>query len=166
MTVKCSGVFKWVKRDVDGTVLDSGEFPNGWTTSGINNMLSVYFNSGTQITTWYVGLVNNSGFSAFAASDTISSHGGWTEITSTYSESVRQTWDPATPASGTIGSDASMTFTATGSGFSAKGAFVVSNSTKGGTTGQLFSTGAFGSVQTLTAGQTLSITYSGTITPT
>ena len=40
-----------------------------------------------------------------------------------------------------------------------KGGFLISNNTKGGTTGTLFATGLFGSAQALVSGQSLKVTY-------
>ena len=161
--VQARGYFTAEIRDADGTLLYREVFPNGSTTAGLNDMLSVYFNSGTQKTTWYLGLINNSGFSALAAGDTMSSHAGWSELTG-YSESARPTWTPGAPASGVITNSSGVVFTASGS-IDVKGAFLVSDSTKGGTSGVLWATGAFASVQSLTVGQTLTLTYSSTLAP-
>lgn len=156
------GTLTFVARNADGSVAWTEDVVmNGDTTAGLNDMLSVYFNSGSQKTAWYSGLINNSGFSALSASDTISSHAGWSEYTG-YSESVRQTWTPNSPSAGVM-TGSSMVFTFTES-VTMKGAFIVSNNTKGGTTGTLFATGAFSSTQAMSNGQTLTITYTKTLT--
>lgn len=157
------GAFTFQCHNPDGSLAWEEECVlNGDTTSGLNDMLGVYFNSGTQKTTWYIALVDNSGFTAFAASDTISSHSGWSESTA-YSDTTRRQWTPNAPSAGIItGSTASFAINGTAT---IHGAFIVSNSTKGGTTGQLFATGPFGSNQAVSNGQTLSVTYSKTLTP-
>lgn len=160
--LRVGGIWKVQKRDVDGTLLWEEVFHNGINTGALNDLLSVYLAAGTQKTTWYGGLIDNTGFSALSASDTISSHSGWAESTS-YDESVRQTWTPGAIASGVVSNSSAMVFTASGS-ITIKGAFLVSNSTKGGSTGQLWSTGSFSAAQALTVGQTLSVTYSLTAT--
>lgn len=160
--VQACGEFVFTARNADGTVAWQERFANAPTTAGLNAMLSVTFAGGSQTGTWYFGLVNNSGFSAFAASDTMSSHSGWTELTD-YSESVRQEWAEGTPASGILGTTTVATFTINAT-VTIKGAFVTSSSTKSGTSGTLWATGAFSSNQSLTSGQTLQVTYQLTLT--
>jgi hypothetical protein len=50
-------------------------FPNGIVDVGMNSLLDVYFHAQTQITTWYIALVNNSGHTT-ANADTMASHTG------------------------------------------------------------------------------------------
>jgi hypothetical protein len=133
--------------------------PNAITNEGLNHILSIVLGAGTQITTWYLGLIDNSGFTAFSASDTMASHGGWTEVTN-YTQANRVTWSPAAAASQSITNTSTSNF----SGFAAtktiKGLFLTSNNTKGGTTGTLFSEAAFsGGNQTVNSGDTLQCTY-------
>jgi hypothetical protein len=156
------GWFDFVCRNPDGSVAwEERVVLNGTTTVGLNSILSVYFNSGTQITTWYAGLIDSSGFSSLGAGDTIASHSGWAESTA-YSESTRRTWTPGSPAGGVVtGSVAVFTMNATAT---IKGGFLVSENTKGGTSGTLWCTAAFGSTQSLVSGQTLTITYTCTAT--
>jgi hypothetical protein len=130
---------------------------NSVVDTGINDNENVYFAGSTQRNPWYFGLVDNSGFTAFSASDTMSSHSGWSEFTN-YSESVRQTWSVGTASAKTITGTASSAFTMAGSA-AIKGAFLTSNNTKGGTTGQLWSEGAFGVVQSLVTSQVLRVNY-------
>lgn len=151
------GKFNVVCRNPDGSLAWEAEVPNAWTTVGRNSLLNVYFGAATQITTWYIGLVDNSGFSAFAAADTSASHAGWTESTD-YDESVRQTFSPAAASAGSIVNSSPPIITCT-TGSTIKGFFLISVATKGGTTGVLACTGALPSNQTLTSGQTLSLQY-------
>lgn len=127
----------------------------------LDDVLDVQLSGGTQKTTWYLGLVNNAGFTALAAGDTMSSTPGWDEYTS-YDESTRRTWVDGGVASQTVSnvaSPATFTFNETAA---MKGGFLVSNNTKGGTTGLLWATGAFGSVQNMANLQTLDVTYTAT----
>lgn len=130
---------------------------NSVVDTGINDNENVYFAGSTQRNPWYFGLVDNSGFSSFSASDTAGSHGGWTEFTN-YAESVRQTWSVGTASAKTITGTASSAFTMSGSA-AIKGAILISNSTKGGSTGQLWSEGPFGVVQSLVTSQVLRVNY-------
>ena len=155
--------FEFWCRDPDGSLAwhevvecDDHKDGNGNTTAGLNSILSVYLASGTQITTWYLGLVDSAAFSTYAAADTMSSHSGWAESTA-YSESVRQTWTAGTVASGSVSNSASLATFTINATVTMQGAFLVSNSTKAGTTGTLFATGSFASAQSLVSGQTLTV---------
>ena len=77
--------------DQYGNLKYEDSFHNDITNAGKNALLDSFFRNQTQPAAWYFGLVDNSGFSAFAAGDTMSSHSGWTEFT-TYSDSTRVAW--------------------------------------------------------------------------
>ena len=145
-------------HNAKGRELWRADFHNGNTTSGLTNFLSVYFNSGTQLTTWYIGLINNSPAPTLATADTIASHAGWTEYTG-YSNANRVTYTPAAPAAASMtnaASPATFNFTEAVTIF---GGFLVSNNTKGGTTGQMFATGGLSNLQTMANGQSLNVSY-------
>ena len=146
--------------DRDGRVMWREPFKNGTTNGGLDNVLSVYLGAGTQTTIWYMGLIDNAGFSTLAAGDTMSSHAGWSESTA-YTEGVRQTWPPAAVSGQAITNTTNVTFSINAT-VTIAGAFLVSNSTKGGSTGILWATGQFTSAQALTSGQSLKITYTCT----
>lgn len=142
----------------DGQLLAKIPLPNGITDVGMNTLLDVMFDSGTQITTWYIGLVNNSGFTSFANADTSASHAGWTEFTA-YDEANRVTWAPEEPASRAISNSVTssdFTINATGT---LKGIFIISNNTKGGATGTLWSTAAFSTTVNVVDNDVIKITY-------
>jgi hypothetical protein len=141
----------------NGEVIGEYEFPNGIVDAGLNSILGIMFHSDTQITAWYLGLIDNSGFSALANADVMSSHSGWNEFT-TYSQSTRPQWSPGASSSRSITNGTTVDFSITGSG-TMKGIFVVNNSTKSGTTGTLWSTAAFGSTVAVQNGDTLKVTY-------
>ena len=151
------GKFQVEHRDSDGNLKGVYDLPNGIVDVGLNNLLSVHFNSGTQITAWFIGIVDNSGFSAFANADTMASHSGWNEFT-TYSEATRVAWAEDAPAARSITNTTSADFSITGTG-TLKGIFVISNSTKSGTTGTLWATAAFASNVAVVNGDSLKITY-------
>lgn len=141
----------------DGEVIGVYNTSNGIVDVGLNHLLDVGFRNQTQTATWYMGLINNSGFSALAAADTMSSHAGWTEFT-TYSESVRSTWTPAAAASRSIQNTTAVEFTITGTG-TIKGVFLTTVDTKGGTTGTLWATASFASTVSVVNGDVLKVTY-------
>lgn len=140
-----------------GVLIALIEFPNGITDVGLNHLLQTEFGSGTQVTTWSIGIVDNSGFTAFAAADTASSHTGWNEFTN-YSQSTRVTWGAGTASARAITNASPATFDITGGG-TLKGIFVTTLSTKSGTTGTLWSTAAFASTVTVVNGDQLKVTY-------
>ncbi len=148
------GMFHVVLEDKDGNVKFEGDFPNGVTNEGKNNWLGVYFHADTQITTWYLGLIDNSGWTAEAAGDTLASHTGWSEFTS-YSGS-RQSWGPGASASQSITNGTPVQFTMTGSG-TIKGIFVASVAS--GTSGKLWATADFGSTVPVSTSDVLKVTY-------
>lgn len=134
-------------------------FWNGITTAGINNLFNVYFGATSKAAAWYMGLIASSGYSALAAADTMSSHAGWTEETSNYSQATRPQWTPASASGGSVSNSSSVDFTITGT-VTVKGIFLADNSTKSGTTGTLWATALFTSGdQVLVNGQTLKVTY-------
>lgn len=158
-----AGTLEFVCTNPDGSVAwRAPAVLNGDTYPGLNDMLSVYFNSGTQKTEWFCGLIDSSGFSTLSANDTIASHAGWSESTA-YDEATRQQLTFGSPSTGVIAASA-VTFTSSGT-VTIKGAFFVSNGTKGGATGTLFCTANLDSEQALTVGQTLAITFRKTLTP-
>jgi len=98
---------------------------------GLNHLLNVQFHNETQVHPWYMGLKETSGASA---SDTLSSHAGWTEFTD-YSGD-RQEYVEGESTSESMASSAASVFAITGSGW-VFGAFLCSVAT--GSDGVLFS---------------------------
>jgi hypothetical protein len=141
----------------DGQVLAEFDTPNGITDVGIHNLLDTGFRGTSQISTWYAGLVDNAGFSAFAAGDTMASHAGWAESTA-YGDANRRTWSPGAAGTRQLTNGTTMDFAINGTA-TIKGIFIASNNTKGGSTGTLWSTAAFGSNVAVQNGDTLKVTY-------
>jgi len=146
----------------DGKLLGTYKFPNGVTNEGKDHALGATFNLVTQINPWYIGIVDNSGFTAFAAADTMSSHAGWNEFT-TYSEATRVDWGEDAASGQAISNSTPATFNITGSG-TLQGVFVTSVNTKSGTTGTLWATASFASTIPVVNTDQLKITYTVTAT--
>lgn len=140
-----------------GKLIDRCVSFNGIVTVGKNSLLDVYFRNQTQLSAWYQGLIDNSGFSALSDSDTMGLHAGWTEFT-TYSQSTRPQWSPVAAASGSITNTTSVTFDITGTG-TLYGMFMTSNSTKSGTSGTLWATAAFSAAKSVVNGDQVKLTY-------
>lgn len=135
------------------------EFDNLVTTVGKNDLLTNQFKGSSYTAAWYLGLIDNASFSAVAAGDTMSSHAGWIESTA-YSDGARKTLSFGTASSGSLAATAaSFSINATAT---INGAFSVTNSTKGGTTGTLYSAGSFSATRTVGNGDTLNVTLTVT----
>lgn len=159
---KPRGVFtiEHLRKQADGTMKKIAEYEahNDVTNGGKDNALDVLFDAATQITTWYMGLVNNSGFTGFADADTMASHAGWTEFI-TYSQAARVTIVfEAASGQAISNSVTAATFDITASG-TLHGIFVTSGSAKSGTTGTLWATAAFAANIPVANTDQLKITY-------
>ena len=133
------------------------EFHNLAVDVGLTDLLEQYFNGSAYTAAHYVGLTD--GTPSVAAGDTMASHAGWAEVTA-YSESVRQTYNPAAAAAKVITNTASKaTFSIDTNSTTVGGAFLTTNNTKSGTTGTLFSAGAFSAGdKSLDSGDSLQVT--------
>lgn len=141
----------------NGELLWEDVIENLVVNAGLNHALDATLSAGTQITTWYLGLMSAS--PSAAAGDTMSSHGGWTEVTA-YDEAARQTWtDGGVSGQSVSNSGSPAVFTISTNGTDVGGCFLTSVSTKGGTTGTLFAAGAFAAGnKSLDDGDTLTVT--------
>lgn len=144
----------------DGEEVGRYSFHNDITNEGKGQILDIMFHDATQIasTSWYIGLISNSGYSALAAGDTMASHSGWTEATG-YTESTRVAWGPGASSSQTTTNASPATFDMNATA-TIKGIFVTSNSTKSGTSGKLWATGLFSADVPVNNGDQLKVTYS------
>jgi hypothetical protein len=141
----------------DGTVKWREEVPNIVVNAGLNDVLDKYFKGSTYTAAFYVGLVDNAGFSAYAAGDTMSSHAGWTEFTS-YSGTDRPTLTLGSVASQSVNNSASKAAFSISSSGTVRGAFITTGATKGGTSGTLFGAASFASTRSVDNGDTLNVT--------
>lgn len=145
-----------------GKLLQARSVPNGITNGAKNALLDAWFNGGSSSgSIWYIGLVDESTYTSFATTDTMDSHSGWTELTS-YTVGgnglLRGTWGQGS-ASGqavTNGTAVEFDFTATGI---VQGIFAVSDGTKSGNIGTLWSTASFNAPLNVESGDQLRVTY-------
>jgi hypothetical protein len=67
-----------------GRLIDAREFPNGITSEGKNKLLDVQFHAASQITSWFLGLIDDAGYTALADTDTYDAidqvGNGWDEF--------------------------------------------------------------------------------------
>lgn len=171
-TVGAGGVYTVTCVGADGVEKWSDTFHNLVVNQGIANMNSVYFASGSQTTTWYLGLVTGpSSGTTFSATDTLASHGatgsgGWSENSSYTGSRKAVTFGSAGTLNPSVidnsGSPSSFVMTGTAT---IAGAFLCSVSS--GTSGILFSAGDFtGGDKSVASGDTLNVTYTFSLTAT
>lgn len=155
--LKVVGVFTVKVYDKDGNLKHEEQINNLVTNEGKNHLLDVGFHAVAATATWYCGLISNASYTGIAVTDTMASHAGWTEFTN-YSQANRVEWTEGAAASQSITNAAAMAFSITGSG-TLKGGFIVSNNTKGGSTGILWSSVLFAADIPVNNGDTVNVTY-------
>lgn len=155
------GLIHFEIEKIDGGIRNHGISFNAVTTAGFNQMLNSMFRNGTDTLypNWYIGLISNSGYTGLAVGDVMNSHTGWTEDSTHYTGANRPAWTPGAAASKSISNSSSVNFPINNDNTVIKGIFITSDNTLGGTSGFLWSTGLFGSDQTLYNSDTLKITY-------
>jgi hypothetical protein len=156
------GVYKVQCVGADGHVKWEEEMHNLVVNEGLQSMVSVYLDSGTQVTTWYLGLITGPGSgTTIAAGDTLATHGGWTEFTNYTGNRKTATFGTATTADPSVISNSASpaSFAISGAGGTVAGAFLASVAT--GTSGVLFSASDFQSPgdRVVVSGDTLNVTY-------
>ena len=162
-SASAKGVYKIQCHDKDGNLKWEDTAPNLVVNGGLQDMNAKYFTGSSYTAAWYLGLYGAAASNNPAAGDTMSSHAGWTEVTA-YSQSTRPACTFGTP---TTANPSVATNSASPATFSINatttvgGAFLTSNSTKGGTTGTLYSAADFSSPgdRSVVSGDTLSVTY-------
>lgn len=144
-----------------GKVIDEWEDPNIVVNQGLDALLNIMFNGATQITTWYLGIYegSTSPASSWTAANVASNS---TEITTAYNSATRPEYVEAAASSQSITNSANRASFVFNASKTVYGAFLISNSTKGGTSGTLFSAAAFGSSKSVVSGDELLLTYTFT----
>lgn len=153
--------YRVVCRDRYGNVKWVDEFENLVVNAGLDDSLDKHLKGSGYTAAWYMGLADSTPI--FAAADTMGSHAGWTEITA-YDEGVRQTVTFGAVASQSVDNSGSpCVFTISANGTTIGGAFIVTDSAKGGSTGTLYGGGAFtAGDKTLDDNDTLTVTVTCT----
>jgi len=149
----------------EGEVIDEWDADNIVTDEGLDDVLDVYLSGGTQITSWYVLLKDNTG-DPLDGAETYATP-VFSEI-ATYSEGTRPAWTDGGVSSQSVdnsGSAASFsingTTTVDSAGLVGGGtAASTKEDTAGG--GKLFCCANFASEKSLSSGDTLEVTYTVT----
>ena len=162
--VSAGGVFTIQCFDKDGVLKWEATKNNLVVNVGLKDMNDKYFSGSAYTAAWFIGLYGAAASNNPAASDTSATHAGWVEVTA-YSQATRPaaTFGAATTADPSVISNSASVavFTINGT-TTVGGAFLTSNSTKGGTTGTLFSASDFTAPgdRSVVSGDTLNVLYS------
>ena len=160
---RAHGEYQLECRDSEGNLKWTIGGHNLVVNEGLQDMNTKYFTGSTYTAAWYIGLYGAAASNDPTANDTAASHPGFTEITP-YSNATRPacTFGTATTADPSVItntlSKAAFTINATAT---VGGAFLISNNTKGGSTGVLFSASDFQSPgdRVVASGDVLNVTY-------
>jgi hypothetical protein len=158
--------------DKDGNLKWTAESKNLVVNVGLQYMAGAALTGTSVLAGFYVGLYGAGASNTPAASDTMSSHAGWTEVYSQYSNATRPAAvfvaPSATNPAVVTNSASKATFTISGSA-TVGGAFLVGGTSgggagnadqKNGTGGTLFSASDFtGGDRSVVNGDTLQVTY-------
>jgi hypothetical protein len=169
------GRYQAVCRDRDGNTLWEDEFDNLVTNVGKALLLDATLGpSAYTLVGPFMGLISSTSFTGVAAGDQMGSglHTGWLEAGTTnaptYANRLTIAFSAATPGGTTTKlTSGSITFTFTGTG-TVQGAFIVTGTgatnVNLATTGTLFSAGTLTTPQPVIATNTLTLTYSASLT--
>lgn len=164
------GRYSAVCTDAGGEVLWEAEFDNLITTLGKNALWSNTLAASAFTTTGpFMGLISSASFSAVAIGDTMASHAGWLECNVSNAPAygaTRPTVTYGAPSGGAVTS-AAATFIFTNSGtiqgaFQVTGAAATNSNTA--TVGTLFSAGTLATAQPVVSTNTVTVTWTGTLT--
>jgi len=161
--VAAGGVFTVQCIGADGQVKWEESLTNLVVNQGLQDMNTKYFKGVTYTAAWYLGLYGSGATNNPTANDTAATHPGFTEIVP-YSNATRPaaTFGTATTADPSVisnsASPAVFTINATAT---VGGAFLISNNTKSGTSGVLFSASDFAAPgdRAVSSGDTINVTY-------
>lgn len=155
-SMKLKGFFEITCRAPDGSIKWRDKTRNLVVNEGLNHILDVTYHGSAQVGTWYVGLKNTG---AVAATDTMASHAGWTENVN-YSEATRPEYVEAAASGQQISNAANKAvFSINADAQTIAGAFLTSDTTKGGSVGILNCAADFASPKSADTGDSLEVTY-------
>lgn len=139
----------------DGHIIWEDDFHNLVTTAGLNKAMDALFKTGIASPAWYLGLVDNAGFSAYSASDTLVSHAGWAE-TSAYTGN-RKAFVPGSISAGSVSNSSNPAPFVMNGTVTVRGSFLCDAAT--GSSGTLYGVGNFtGGNRSVTAGDVIVVT--------
>lgn len=149
-----------------GQIIRNGEVIDEWSdhnlvvNEGLNHILNTQFAAGTPVTTWYLGLFEGN-YTPVATVTAATIASASTECTA-YAATTRPEFQEAAASGQSITNSAnraSFVFNATKTIY---GALLISDATKGGTSGTLFSAARFSTSKAVVSGDELLLTYTFT----
>ena len=141
----------------DGEIIDAWDEHNLIVNEGLDATLNIMFHGSTQISTWYVGLFEGN-YTPVATLTAATFASAATECTA-YSETVRQDYNEAASSGQSITNSANKATFTFNAAKTIYGAALLSNATKGGTSGTLFSATRFGTAKSVVSTDQLLVTY-------
>lgn len=144
----------------DGQIIDEFETPNLVVDQGLNHVLDVTLHGVTQVHPWYLGVFEGN-YTPVATLTAATLAAAATETTA-YNEATRQSYTEAAAAAKVTtnsASKATFTFNATKTLY---GAFIISDSTKAGTSGTLLAAAKFAAPKSVVSTDQLLLTYTFT----
>ena len=159
-----AGGYFTIEHIRDGEVIYVEDIPNIVVDEGLTYILDTALSNGTQNANHYIGIFKNP-YPPVASNvaATFASAGVANEITTEIDETTRPAWTEAGVTSKTITNSASPAAFTANATVSAHGAFLISNSTLGGTSGKLIAASQFSAVRNLVDTDVLNVTYTLTI---
>lgn len=130
---------------------------------GLNTLLYATFSNGGQWSQWWMGLINNAGFSSLQWNDVMSSHPGWAETTG-YNEATRPPFWPSPVANAYLDNNGARAQFTINTAHAIRGAFLVNEQTKGGTANTLYGEAAFAAPRNVAVGDVVLVKLACQIT--
>jgi hypothetical protein len=155
---RVQGSFTVVCRRADGSERWREGFDNLVVNTGLNDLLDKYFKGSSYTAEHYIGL---KGSGSAAAGDTMSSHGGWSEVAD-YDEATREVFTPGSVSGQSVSNAGSPAVFTMNDTYTVAGVFLTTDDAKSGTDGTLYSAGDFTAPRSGGAGDTLTVTYTAT----
>lgn len=144
----------------DGKVIHTQEVGNLVVDEGLTHVLDLTFNSGAQITAWYVGIFETN--YTPAADDTAANVSARAVESTAYTELNRVTLQTAAAASNAVTNSANRAIFTMNATKTIYGCFAVSNSGKNSTLGTLLANVQFTQARSVISGDELLVTYTMT----
>ena len=145
--------------DSNGNVKWTEEVENITVNTGLDDILDKYWKGSNYTAAHYVGLTD--GTPTVAAGDTIAAggHAGWVEVTA-YSDPARPTLTLDAVSGQSVSNSTNKASFSINASATVGGAFIVTDSTRGGTAGTLIAVAAFGSPgdRAVASGDTINVT--------
>jgi hypothetical protein len=159
--LNATGTYHAECYDSEGNLKWSSDIENLVVTVGKNDLLDKYFAGSAYTAAWYMGLVSGASTPTYAATDTLATHAGWTELaagTAYTGNRITVGWSAASAGSKTSTTTA-FPIIATNT---VAGCLLSSVNT--GTSGILYSAGSFtGGNKSVSSGDTLNVTYTASV---